>query len=132
MNYLLDTNICIALIGGNKKVFQKLKQKKQSNFFISSISEAELWYGAFNSSDTNRNFKILGSFFPMFERLAFSSDEARWFGEIKTDLRKKGQLISDNDILIACHALAHDLVVVTDNTDEFKRITDLRVENWLR
>jgi len=53
-------------------------------------------------------------------------------GEIYADLRKKGEIINDADILIAATISANDSVLVTNNTDHFKRIKNLKIENWLQ
>ncbi len=66
------------------------------------------------------------------EILQLDEDIERKAGEIYADLRKKGELISDADILIAAIVLANDSVLVTNNTDHFKRIKNLKIENWLQ
>jgi tRNA(fMet)-specific endonuclease VapC len=63
--------------------------------------------------------------------MALNSDADRFYGQLRADLERRGQLIGANDMLIAAHALAIDAVIVTDNTDEFSRVQGLRLENWL-
>lgn len=132
MNYLIDTNICIALIKGDKRVLKRLKKDERSRVFISVLSEAELWFGVYKSSNVQKNSEVLQRFLSPFERLPFKSEHANWFGEIKADLIQSGKLIGENDILLAAQALSLDLVFVTNNVKEFNRIKDLRIENWLR
>ena len=59
-------------------------------------------------------------------------EAAGHYGEVKASLRKKGQLISDNDLWIAAHALAEGLILVTNNVQEFKRVKGLKIENWAK
>jgi tRNA(fMet)-specific endonuclease VapC len=66
------------------------------------------------------------------EVVALSSGADAAYATLRSDLECKGQLIGQNDMLIAAHALALDAILVTDNVREFKRIKGLRIENWLR
>ncbi len=63
---------------------------------------------------------------------AFDQAASRCYGPLRADLERRGQLIGPNDLMIAAHALALDLTLVTDNIGEFSRVADLRLENWLR
>ncbi len=131
MNYLLDTDICIGFIKKNKAPLAKFKQTK-GKFFISSITEAELWFGIWNSGWTKNKAESMEMFLRHFEKLPYGSAETLTYGAIRTELRKKGNMVGDHDLLIASQALYHDMVLVTGNEREFKRVKDLRVENWLK
>jgi tRNA(fMet)-specific endonuclease VapC len=131
--YLLDTNICIYII--NKKpetVYQKFKKVNLDNIFISAISEFEIKYGVEKSQKSDHNKKILNEFLGFLNILPFDSESASVAGSIRNRLEKKGQVIGPYDLLIASHAIAKDIILVTNNEKEFKRIKELKVENWIK
>ncbi|MBQ1877924.1 MAG: type II toxin-antitoxin system VapC family toxin [Erysipelotrichaceae bacterium] len=131
MKYMLDTNIIIyAKNARPEKVLEKLKDIDPSDVCISAITLAELEYGVCNSSDPERNRLALLLFLANISALPFDSLAAQQYGSIRNDLRKKGQLIGANDLLIAAHAKSLDLTLVTNNTGEFSRVEDLKLENW--
>jgi tRNA(fMet)-specific endonuclease VapC len=130
--YLLDTNICIYII--NKKpeeVYQRFKKVSLDNIFISTISEYEIKYGVEKSQKSDHNKKIVNEFLGFLNILPFDSESASIAGSIRNTLEKKGQIIGPYDLLIASQALAKDFVLVTNNEREFKRIKNLKVENWI-
>ena len=142
--YLLDTNICIYII--NKKpeeVYQRFKKVNLDNIFISTISEYEIKYGVEKSQKSDHNKKIVNvfqlsyfltsfnEFLGFLNILPFDSESASIAGSIRNTLEKKGQIIGPYDLLIASQALAKDIVLVTNNEKEFKRIKNLKVENWI-
>ncbi|MEJ5261670.1 MAG: type II toxin-antitoxin system VapC family toxin [Ignavibacterium sp.] len=131
IKYLLDTNICIYII--NKKpesVIKKILQLKPGDIAISSISLAELYYGAYKSLNFTKNLVALQEFLIPFKILEFNNDDAFVYGKIRKDLEAKGKIIGAMDLLIASIALSRRLVLVTNNTREFSRINELAVENW--
>ena len=131
MKYLLDTNICIYLIKKQyPEILSKLLRVGFGKIGISTITLAELEYGVANS---NRTFEVqtaLLEFILPFEILDFNYTAASFYGKIRKELKDKGQPISDMDMLIASIAMANDLVIVTNNEKEFKRISGLKIENW--
>lgn len=131
MKYLLDTNICIYLIKRQyPEILSKLLRVGFDKIGISTITLAELEYGVANS---NRSFEAqtaLLEFILPFEILDFNYNAASFYGKIRKDLKDKGQPISDMDMLIASIAMANELIVVTNNEKEFKRISELKIENW--
>ena len=129
--YLLDTNICIFLM--NKKpvrVLEKLKGCIDSGVHVSSITVAELQYGVYNSEYIEKNRISLLKFLTPFNILHFDDLDAEQFGKIRADLKKRGQIIGPYDMLLAAQALAKNLTLVTNNTKEFKRIKNLKIEDW--
>jgi tRNA(fMet)-specific endonuclease VapC len=72
----------------------------------------------------------LAAFLPYVEAVDFSDDAALHYAEIRANLKKRGALIGANDLLIAAHARALGLTLVTNNTAEFERVDDLVIENW--
>ncbi|MCL6449083.1 MAG: type II toxin-antitoxin system VapC family toxin [Armatimonadetes bacterium] len=131
MRYMLDTNICIYIIKKKPvKVLETLKRLDIGDVCISAITLAELEYGVEKSQQRERNKIALTSFLSPLEILPFSGSAAVIFGEIRAALEKKGQIIGAYDLLIAAHALSENLILVTNNTNEFSRVPGLSLENW--
>ena len=131
MNYLLDTSICIYLINQRPpSIVEKLMQFSPQELGISAIVVSELQYGVAKSSQSERNRQLLDAFLRPFQIVPYDAAAAEAYGLIRADLEKKGQPIGREDLLIAAHALAADLTLVTNNEAEFKRVPNLRVENW--
>lgn len=132
--YLLDTNTCIFI--KNKKplsVLNKLQQMitKHEKIYLSSISVAELQYGVYNSQSIEKNRIALVEFLSPFEILDFDDTDAEIFGKIRAELKRHGNIIGPYDMLIAAQALSRDLILVTNNIDEFQRIRMLKIEDWV-
>ncbi|MCC6602382.1 MAG: PIN domain-containing protein [Anaerolineae bacterium] len=131
MNYFLDTSICIYLINQRpSSIVEKLMQFSPQELGISAIVVSELQYGVAKSSQSERNRQLLDAFLRPFQIVPYDAAAAEAYGLIRADLEKKGQPIGREDLLIAAHALAADLTLVTNNEAEFKRVPNLRVENW--
>lgn len=131
MRYLLDTNICIYLIKRqHPEILAKLLKVGFDNIGISSITIAELEYGIANSTRPMESQTALLEFILPFGILDFTYTAASFYGRIRKELKDKGRPIGDMDMLIASIAMANDLIVVTNNEKEFKRISGLRIENW--
>ncbi len=132
MRFMLDTNI-IAYAKNNRpeSVLRRLTQYQPEDMCISSITLAELEYGVCNSSRPEQNRIALLTFLARIAVLPFDAEAAREYGLIRADLTKKGTLIGANDLLIAAHARSLGLTLITNNTREFDRVENLRVENWV-
>ena len=132
MIYMLDTNICIYTI--NKKPLSYLQRlqvlEATSVLAISTIVLAELQYGVSNSFNQQQNQTNLDTFLSKLKVIDFSAKCAFYYGELRAQLRKEGTTIGNNDLLIASHAIAESATLVTNNTNEFKRIPKLIIENW--
>ena len=129
MKYLLDTNICIYLIKKQyPEILSKLLRVGFDKIAISTITLAELEYGVKNS--TRRVQTALLEFILPFEILDFDYSAASCYGKIRKELKDKGQPISDMDMLIASIVIANELILVTNNEKEFRRISGLKIENW--
>ena len=129
--YLLDTNTCIFL--KNKKplhVLDKLKSCIDSGVHISTITVAELQFGVYNSENIEKNRISLIEFLAPFNILDFDDADSEQFGKIRADLKKRGQIIGPYDMLIAAQAITKNLILVTNNTKEFSRIENLKLEDW--
>jgi tRNA(fMet)-specific endonuclease VapC len=129
---MLDTNICIYIL--NKKpdsYIQKLENLENRHpIFISSIVLAELQYGVANSKLKEQNQINVNYLLDKLEVLDFSSKCAFYYGELRADLKRRGVIIGNNDLLIASHALAEDATLVTNNASEFERVKGLKIIDW--
>ncbi len=133
MTYILDTNICIQMLKDKSfNILRHAKNKRQTEIYISCITEAELWYGVWNSTHKEANKETLKRFLQFFPKLKFESTHAESFGQLKAEQRKNGRILGPNDLLIAAQALDLDATLVTANEKEFKQIKGLKIENWLR
>jgi tRNA(fMet)-specific endonuclease VapC len=134
VSYLLDTNVCIALINGTSdKVRTRFMQAARSRVALttSSIVVHELWYGVFKSQLVTQNERALAVFLSReVAILEISSQDAQAAGAIRVDLERRGKRIGEYDTLIAGQAYARNLVLVTANTSEFARVKGLAVEDW--
>lgn len=130
MKYMLDTNMCIYAQKNNPNVIAKIKQNFQQGLAISSITLAELEYGVQASANIEKNTVSLMKFLSIVDVLPFDSGASVEYGKICANLRKKGTPIGTMDMLIAAHARAENLIVVTHNTREFERVEGLQLEDW--
>jgi tRNA(fMet)-specific endonuclease VapC len=131
MRYLLDTNICIYIAQQKPpSVLERLRRLRPGDVGMSVITYLELVYGAWKSRRGEENLvriKELGLFVPV---LAIDASAGRHYGQVRAELEGKGSPIGAYDLLIAAHALSLGLTLVTNNVREFRRIAQLRVENW--
>lgn len=134
MNFLLDTNVCIALINGTSNAARAAfinAVRSRDSLSISTIVVHELWYGVTKSEFVERNSQAVALFLSReLEVLEFSQSDAHAAGEIRADLERRGKRIGEYDTLIAGAAFARNLTLVTANTREFNRVKGLRVEDW--
>jgi tRNA(fMet)-specific endonuclease VapC len=132
MIYMLDTNICIYII--NKKPISYIKKleslEKTDSIALSAIVLAELQYGVSNSRFKEKNQINVNSFVSKLDIIDFTEQCAFFYGEIRTDLKQKGIIIGNNDLLIASHAICEEATLVTNNISEFNRIKGLKLINW--
>ena len=123
--------MCIILIRAkHPAIREKFRQFEVGELAISSITESELRYGAEKSLDPQKNHHQLDLFFLSLPVLPYGSDCAQHYGEIRKHLESEGNPIGSMDLLIAAHARAAGLIVVTHNTREFDRVPGLTVEDW--
>ena len=131
MIYLLDTNACIIhLKGKNFHLKQKLDNIPLSEIAVCSVVKDELFYGSLRSANPERNLRLQQEFLSQFLSLPFDDQSAVVFGEIRAQLAAKGTPIGAYDLQIAAIALANNLILVTHNTKEFSRISQLQLEDW--
>ncbi len=136
MRYLLDTNACIALINGQPEgVRRRVEEagKARAELEVSSIVIYELWHGAGKSSRVEANARRLAAFLAgSITLLPFDDEDARAAGTLRARLESEGRPIGAYDLLIAGLALRHNLVPVTANVTEFRRVPGLVWQDWAK
>ncbi len=131
MKYMLDTNICIYAIKHKPDiVIKKFLSHDPEEICISAITYAELMHGVEKSMAVEKNRVAMSLFLSPITILQFDERAAEEYGRIKAELEKKGTPIGPMDTLIAGHARSSGLILVTNNTGEFSRVTGLAVEDW--
>lgn len=129
--YLLDTNICIFAINNrSKNVIRLISEKSKNRLYLSSLTIAELAYGVENSLHVEKNRMALIKFISIFNIINFDDSDAVQYGILKAKLKKIGTLIGPIDMLLAAQALCKELIFVTNNVNEFKRVEGLIIEDW--
>ena len=129
--YLLDTNTCIQFMNGTSPAVKRhFQQCSPSEIAVCSVVKAELLFGARHSQRVEANLQRLKLFFAPLQSLPFDDRCAEEYAQIRADLTRQGKLIGSNDLLIAAIARAHDAVLVTNNTNEFERVANLRLTDW--
>ena len=131
LKYMLDTNIVIYVIKHKPPQVRSKFNTVATQLCVSSITVAELIYGAENSQFPHKILQTVENFLSRLTVLDYTQDAAVQYGQIKASLKKTGQLISDNDLHIAAHARSKGLILVTNNTKEFERVNALQLENWV-
>jgi tRNA(fMet)-specific endonuclease VapC len=132
MKYMLDTNICVYLIKKKpENVLINLQSNMGEGIAISAITLAELMYGVEASAYPEKNTLALNQFLSIVDILPFDDEAAAEYGKICAALRRQGTQIGAMDMLIAAHAKAKGLIIVTNNVSEFERVEGLGLENWV-
>jgi tRNA(fMet)-specific endonuclease VapC len=131
IKYLLDTDTCVFFLHEKFSLFEKIKSIGFENCYVSEITLAELFFGAYNGRDPEtdrkdgdlieRDFAIV----PIYKSLEL-------YGKEKARLRKSGMIIPELDLLIATTAVHHNMTLVTNNTKHMTRIKGIQLENWTR
>ena len=128
--YLLDTNICIAILKGNPTVITQFQTQYQ-NCYLSTLVLAELYKGVYCSTKVAQNLNNLNQLANNLPHIQFDNAAALEFGKIQGELRKLGRPTGELDALIAAVARSRGDIVVTNNTRHFINISNLKLENWL-
>ena len=130
--FLLDTDTIIYSLKGNDSVVQNLAAHQRDPLKISVISLMELYYGAYKSEKTKANLAKVRRIEKAFDILSVDFSVAETLGMIKSDLEFQGTPLDDFDLVIAASALAHNLILVTNNEKHFRRVEGLELDNWNR
>jgi tRNA(fMet)-specific endonuclease VapC len=121
---------CIYWLKGKTTVRARVNQVDWSQIAICTITASELYFGAYNSSKIEQNLRTAENFIQSITVLPLSDDVIKKFGQLKAQLRKAGMPVADFDLLIASVALTENLILVTNNTRHYQRITGLDLDNW--
>jgi tRNA(fMet)-specific endonuclease VapC len=132
--YLFDTDTITNILKKNpsKKLINKIYGINREDQFISTITVGEIIYGAFKSRDPAYRIEQLKKvLLPLVNVLSFGSGAEFYYGKIRAELEKQGEIISGMDLQVAPIAIANDLKLITGNTRHFKRIKILQIEDWI-
>jgi tRNA(fMet)-specific endonuclease VapC len=131
--YLLDTNICIYIRQIRpEQVLRRFRKLRPGEAALSAITYGELLHGAAKSTQMAAAVERLRELVQLLPALPLPETAAESYGTIRADLESKGEMIGNNDLWIAAHALASGLTLVTNNEREFRRVRGLKVQNWVR
>ncbi|MGH9334524.1 MAG: type II toxin-antitoxin system tRNA(fMet)-specific endonuclease VapC [Vicinamibacteria bacterium] len=129
--YMLDTDTCSYIMKRfNRAVLTRLRTVPLTDVCMSVVTKSELLYGVELSPRRTQDALALSAFLPHVEVLDFPDAAAIHYAQIRSDLKKRGQMIGANDLVIAAHARSLGLRLVTNNVAEFGRVSGLRLENW--
>lgn len=130
--FLLDTNICIYIREKRpEEVLRRFRKLRAGEAALSVITFGELLYGANKSAQRAAALERLRELIHVLPALPLPEAAAEAYGTIRADLEAKGAMIGNNDLWIAAHALAADLTLVSNNLREFRRVSGLRLQNWI-
>lgn len=131
MIFMLDTDICIYIIKRKPaSVLKRLESLQPGQLAMSAITFAELMNGAKKSQHVEANLTRLNALGELLDIRPFDKQAAVCYGDVRSSLEKRGEMIGGNDLLIAAHALSLGWSLVTNNVREFSRVEGLKVENW--
>ncbi|WP_419662661.1 VapC1: tRNA(fMet)-specific endonuclease [Desulfosarcina variabilis str. Montpellier] len=132
LKYLLDTNIVIYTMKNRPQRLKRRFQEHHGRMAISAVTLGELVFGAEHSQEVERNLADIESFVARLDVLPFNNTAAYHFGQIRAALYRIGRPIGPYDMMIAGHARANGLILITNNTNEFERIPGLLIDDWSR
>ena len=127
---VIDSDILIYFLKGEKTVVQELTKIAPNELYTTRINYTELLYGAYNSSNIDKNLTRFVSFLNQFTILEFDEKASEIFAKTKAKLKKEGNIIADMDLMIASIAIANDYELVSNNQKHFKRIPHLKLVDW--
>jgi tRNA(fMet)-specific endonuclease VapC len=129
--YLLDTNICIYIRQKRPdEVLRRFRKLRPGEAVLSVITYGELLYGAAKSKQRVAALEQLRELGNLLPALSLPETAAEVYGTIRAELEVKGELIGNNDLWIASHAVASGLTLITNNEREFRRVRGLKMQNW--
>jgi tRNA(fMet)-specific endonuclease VapC len=129
--YLLDTNICIYIRQKRPaEVLRRFQKLRPGEAVLSVITYGELLYGAAKSQQRLAALERLRELVHLLPAVPLPETAAEAYGRIRAELESRGEMIGNNDLWIAAHAMAAGLTLVTNNEREFQRVRGLKVRNW--
>ncbi|MBI4863339.1 MAG: PIN domain-containing protein [Candidatus Riflebacteria bacterium] len=130
MRYLLDTDTCADVLRGRPDVVARLRKVLPDDVAVSTISVYELFTGVGKCARPERERSKVRLLLETIHELPFLAETARQATRVRVDLEARGCTIGPYDTLLAGHALAAGLILITPNLDEFSRVGGLRFESW--
>lgn len=131
MQYMLDTNIVSYLLRGSfPNLEEKIRTIPDDELCISVVSRAELQYGVARLKNAMRLKNLVQEFLASVHTLSWGTRAADHYAVLRADLQGTGKVIGSLDMLIAAHALSEGATLITNNSKEFNRVNNLRVEDW--
>ncbi len=131
LKYMLDTDVVIYTIKNRPPALREIFKKHSGQICVSVVTLSELIFGAEKSAQAQRNLADIEGMMARLEVLSFDETAAAHCGQIRAELGAKGTPIGPYDAMIAGHARSLGLILVTNNSREFTRVSGLRLENWL-
>ena len=129
--FMLDTDMCSYIMKrSHPLVLKRLQSVPVSDVCMSVVTKAELLYGVKVSPRRAQDAAALAAFLPYVDAVVLDEAAALHYAEIRADLKRRGMMIGANDLFIAAHARALGLTLVTNNTAEFARVSNLALANW--
>lgn len=125
--YILDSDILIYFLKGQKDIMKKIISLPQDNLYITIINYTELLYGIYNSNKIKHNKEKILPFLDNFKILEFDKKSSKIFAKLKSELKKSGNIIADMDLMIASITISNNAILFTNNIKHFKRIKDLEI-----
>ncbi|MGB7729392.1 MAG: type II toxin-antitoxin system VapC family toxin [Candidatus Acidiferrum sp.] len=131
-SYLIDTNTVIYIRKAQpESALRAFEQLRRGEAIISVITYGELRYGVSKNPERAAAWEILARITDLLPVSPLPAGAGEIYGEVRAELEKKGQIIGNNDLWIAAHAMAQGLTLVTNNVKEFRRVGGLKIQNWV-
>ena len=130
MKYLFDTNVCVDLLRSRPSVVERVSSVMPGDCAVSAVTAYELRSGALGSRQPARELRKIELMLRTIQELVFDRAASTESAKVRVATQKKGKSIGPYDVLIAGHALATGLILVTNNTREFARAPELQYEDW--
>jgi tRNA(fMet)-specific endonuclease VapC len=129
--YLLDTDICSYIMKrSHPALLERIRKVPIVEQALSVVTVAELLYGVKLSARQKQAREAFNAFVRHLEVMEWPVEAAEHYADIRADLKRRGEMIGANDLLIAAHARSFKAILVTNNVREFGRVKGLKVENW--
>ena len=129
--YLLDTNICIFIIKNRPAaVRERFDRLRPGEVGLSAVTEAEVLHGVYKSARVDHNLAAVLDFASQLVVVPFDSQVTDAYGRLRAGLEQIGPPTFPLDFQIAATAVAHSLILVTNNTREFAQVPGLKIEDW--
>lgn len=130
--YMLDTDTCAFILRrSSQALLTRIQAVPLERQVMSMVTLAELLYGVQLSSRKKDNKAAVDALTRHLAVIDWTRDAAEHYADIRADLKKKGQLIGSNDLMIAAHARSLGAIMVTNKEKDFRRVKGLKHENWM-